>query len=99
MMIHDCYLISTTFTKPNTLSEASSLTGAHSTTFSQRLYFGRQDALTRFAVNYGTYVCIYTFAVTFSKMENLVKFLIFTLGLQIRPIRTESADKQQADEV
>ena len=23
----------------------------------------------------------------------------FTLGLQIRPIRTESADKQQADEI
>ena len=37
-----------------------------------------QDALARFVVEVGTdhLKCIYTFAVTFSKMEKLVKFLI-----------------------
>ena len=41
-----------------------------------------------------TLKCIYTFAVTFSKMEKLVKFLI--LFLQIRASIVELADKQQA---
>ena len=41
-----------------------------------------------------TLKCIYIFAVTFSKMEKLVKFLI--LFLQIRASIVELADKQQA---